>query len=64
MGKKLVFANNPLLSGPALNEREGAGIPYREVPIGSIDRDPNQPRVNFDEIDFSGRLLPPSCCSS
>lgn len=49
MAKKLVFANNPLLSGPALNQREGAGIPYREVAVSSIDRDPNQPRVNFDQ---------------
>ena len=47
--KKLVLANNPLLSGPALSDREKTGIPYRELSISSIDRDPNQPRVNFDE---------------
>lgn len=47
--RKLVFANNPLLSGPKLEEREKGGIPYRELPINVIDRDPNQPRVNFDE---------------
>lgn len=47
--RKLVLANNPLLAGPALDEREGAGIPYREVPIAAIERDPNQPRVSFDE---------------
>lgn len=47
--RKLLLANNPLLSGPALDERERTGIPYREIPISSIDRDPNQPRVMFDE---------------
>lgn len=47
--KKLVLANNPLLSGPNLDSRERGGSPYREIKINSIDRDPNQPRVNFDE---------------
>lgn len=47
--KKLVLANNPLLSGPALAERERSGSPYRELRINLIDRDSNQPRVNFDE---------------
>ncbi len=47
--RKLTLANNPLLSGPKLEERERFGIPYRELPLGSIERDPNQPRVNFDE---------------
>lgn len=47
--RKLLLANNPLLSGPAFDERERTGIPYREIPINSIDRDPNQPRVTFDE---------------
>jgi ParB family chromosome partitioning protein len=47
--KRLVITNNPLLSGPALDERERSGIPYRQIPISVIDRDPNQPRVNFDE---------------
>lgn len=47
--KKMIFANNPLLAGPALEDRDRSGIPYREIPIASIDRDPNQPRVNFDE---------------
>lgn len=49
MAKKLVFANNPLLSGPALNQRETGGVPYREVSLSAIDRDTNQPRTNFDE---------------
>lgn len=47
--RKLVFANNPLLSGPSFDNREKAGSPYRELSIDVIDRDPNQPRVNFDE---------------
>lgn len=47
--RKLLFANNPLLSGPALQDREKGGIPYREIPLTSIERDPNQPRVTFDE---------------
>lgn len=46
--KKLVLANNPLFSGPTFETRERAGSPYREIEIDSIDRDPNQPRVNFD----------------
>jgi len=47
--RKLVLANNPLLSGPGLEERGKGGIPYREVSIDTIDRDPNQPRVHFDD---------------
>ena len=47
--RKLVLANNPLLSGPAFAERESSAIPYREISISEIDRDPNQPRVNFEE---------------
>lgn len=49
MAKKLTFANNPLLSGPALGEREKSGVPYKELPLAAIERDINQPRVNFDE---------------
>ena len=51
--RKLTLANNPLLSGPALADREVAGVPYRDIPIASIDRDPNQPRVSFDEEKLS-----------
>ncbi|MGA1191170.1 MAG: ParB/RepB/Spo0J family partition protein [Bdellovibrionota bacterium] len=47
--KNLVFAHNPLLSGPKLDERGRSGIPYREVKRTLIERDPNQPRVVFDE---------------
>lgn len=47
--RNLKFANNPLLSGPALDERNRSGIPYREVKTSLIERDPNQPRINFDE---------------
>lgn len=47
--RKLLIANNPLLSGPTYEEREKGGIPYRVVAIDAIDRDPNQPRINFDE---------------
>ncbi len=46
---KLVLANNPLLSGPAYNERDRIGIPYRVLAVNAIDPDPNQPRVSFDE---------------
>ena len=46
--RKLVLAKNPLLSGPALDERTKLGIPYREIDIGLIDPDPNQPRTSFD----------------
>ena len=49
MSKKLILANNPLLRGPALAEREKSGVPYREIPLSVIERDVNQPRVNFDE---------------
>lgn len=48
--RKLTLANNPLLSGPALNERSKGGIPYRELEIGAIDRDKNQPREHFDQL--------------
>lgn len=46
---KLVLANNPLFGGPDFTNRERAGSPYRELRIDTIDRDPNQPRVHFDE---------------
>lgn len=43
------FANNPLMAGPALEERSRGGIPYREIPVSAIEADPHQPRRNFDE---------------
>lgn len=43
------FANNPLMAGPALDERSKGGIPYREIPLSAIEADPHQPRQNFDE---------------
>lgn len=46
--RKLVLANNPLLAGPALNERERFGAPYRVLPLTTIDADASQPRVVFD----------------
>ena len=46
--RKLLLSNNPLLSGPALHERDNLGIPYREISISLIDRDPKQPRTYFD----------------
>lgn len=49
MAKKITLSNNPLFSGPSLGERERSVLPYREIPLTSIDRDINQPRVNFDE---------------
>jgi ParB family chromosome partitioning protein len=42
------FANNPLMQGPALDERSRGGVPYREIPLSAIEADPNQPRQNFD----------------
>lgn len=47
--RRFTIANNPLLSGPAFDDRDRGGIPYRQIPLSVIDRDPNQPRVNFDE---------------
>lgn len=43
------FANNPLMHGPALDERGKAAIPYREIPVSAIEPDPHQPRQNFDQ---------------
>lgn len=43
------FANNPLMHGPALDERGKSAIPYREIPISAIEPDPHQPRQNFDQ---------------
>jgi ParB family chromosome partitioning protein len=43
------FANNPLMAGPALEERSRGGIPYREIPVSAIEADPHQPRRSFDE---------------
>ena len=48
--RKFTFAHNPLLAGPALDEREQLGTPYRELELTSIDRDPQQPRKVFDEV--------------
>jgi ParB family chromosome partitioning protein len=42
------FANNPLMAGPALEDRARGGIPYREIPVSAIEADPNQPRRSFD----------------
>jgi ParB family chromosome partitioning protein len=43
------FANNPLMQGPALQDRAKGGIPYREIPLSAIEPDPNQPRRTFDQ---------------
>jgi ParB family chromosome partitioning protein len=43
------FANNPLMQGPALDERARGGVPYREIPLSAIEADPNQPRRTFDQ---------------
>ena len=53
MTKKIVFANNPLFSGPSLKDREVSPIPYKEIQLSAIERDPNQPRVTFDEEKLS-----------
>jgi ParB family transcriptional regulator, chromosome partitioning protein len=49
--RKLVLANNPLLAGPTLKEREVGlpSVPYKEIKLNQISRDPNQPRTFFDE---------------
>ncbi len=46
--RKLIFANNPLLAGPALAEREKLASPYRVIELSAIERDPTQPRQEFD----------------
>ena len=46
--KPVKFEINPLLSGPSLEARTRTGSPYREVPIGDIDVDPDQPRRTFE----------------
>jgi len=43
------FANNPLMQGPALQDRTKGGVPYREIPLSAIEPDPNQPRRTFDQ---------------
>ena len=43
------FSNNPLMAGPALDERAKGGNPYREIPLSAIEADPHQPRQTFDE---------------
>lgn len=49
MSKKNVrFDINPLLSGPSLQDRAKSGSPYREIAIGDIDVDPDQPRRVFE----------------
>lgn len=60
--RKLILANNPLLSGPGLRERQETTVsvqqspapsgPFREIPVEQIDRDPNQPRSLFDEAQL------------
>jgi ParB family transcriptional regulator, chromosome partitioning protein len=47
--RKFSIANNPLLAGPALQEREQGVSPYREVSLTAIAPDPRQPRTIFDE---------------
>jgi ParB family chromosome partitioning protein len=47
--KKLNLSINPLFRGPSLLERNQSGSPYREVAIGDIDVDPDQPRRSFNE---------------
>ena len=42
------FSNNPLMAGPALDERAKGGNPYREIPLSAIEADPHQPRQTFD----------------
>ena len=47
--RRLLLNNNPLLSGPALSDRDRIGIPYRVIQLASIDSDPTQPRREFDD---------------
>jgi ParB family chromosome partitioning protein len=58
--RKLLLANNPLLSGPKLEQRRARESelevqsntrqsPFQEVALQSIERDPGQPRKVFDE---------------
>jgi ParB family transcriptional regulator, chromosome partitioning protein len=49
--RRILLANNPLLSGPTLKDRERAGVvsPYRELLLSDITPDPSQPRRDFDQ---------------
>jgi ParB family chromosome partitioning protein len=47
--RKLLLANNPLLAGPKLADRDQGGIPYRDLLVDLIESDPHQPRRHFDE---------------
>jgi ParB family transcriptional regulator, chromosome partitioning protein len=59
--RKLLLANNPLLSGPNLEERarpifgapkaapQDPVSPYKEILIADIIKDPSQPRKEFDK---------------
>lgn len=47
--KKILLSNNPLFSGPPLEERQKGTGPYREITVQDIVADPNQPRTQFDE---------------
>jgi ParB family chromosome partitioning protein len=59
--RKLILANNPLLSGPALRDRDtpasgsvnpsqsAGATPFREIRVDLIDADSNQPRVEFNQ---------------
>lgn len=51
--KSLSFERNPLLVGPSLDARNRSGSPYREIPIGDIDVDPDQPRRSIDQESLS-----------
>ncbi len=53
MVKNITFSNNPLFSGPSLKDREIVNVPYKLIPLDQIERDPNQPRVNFDEAQLA-----------
>lgn len=46
--KNVSLEHNPLLGGPSLQVRNRSGIPYREISVGDIDVDPDQPRRVFD----------------
>ncbi len=49
MARKFGLAKDPLSTGPTIVERQGSGIPYRQIPIAAIVRDTNQPRVYFED---------------
>jgi ParB family transcriptional regulator, chromosome partitioning protein len=48
--RKLLLANNPLLSGPSLKDRGKPFSPYKNIDLELLIPDPSQPRREFDDL--------------